>query len=231
MTAVGDGAAPTTPTTSPVPVRVVLADDHPMFRFGVAAVLATAPEVLLVGEAASGRELVELVDRVEPDVVLTDLAMPDLDGAAATRELLARRPGLGVLVLTMHDDDESVFQAMRAGARGYLLKGAERAELVRAVLAVAAGDAVFGAAVARRIVDFYTGAQEKYVASAFPDLTARERDVLGLLAEGRRNSDIAARLGLSDKTVRNHVSAILFKLQVPDRTAAAFKARDAGLSS
>jgi DNA-binding NarL/FixJ family response regulator len=228
MTAAGDGTAPT-PTAAPAPVRVVLADDHPMFRFGVAAVLATAPEVLLVGEAASGRELVELVDRVEPDVVLTDLAMPDLDGATATRELLARRPGLGVLVLTMHDDDESVFQAMRAGARGYLLKGAERAELVRAVLAVAAGDAVYGAAVARRIVEFYTGAQQKYVASAFPDLTARERDVLGLLAEGRRNSDIAARLGLSDKTVRNHVSAILFKLQVPDRTAAAFKARDAGL--
>jgi DNA-binding NarL/FixJ family response regulator len=211
------------------PVRVVLADDHPMFRYGVAAVLATAPEVELVGEASGGAELLELVDRTEPDVVLTDLAMPDMDGAAATTELLRRRPGLGVLVLTMHDDDESVFRAMRAGARGYLLKGAERAELVRAVLAVAAGDAVYGAAVARRIVDFYTGAQQKYAESAFPQLTTREREVLDLLATGQRNSQIAVALHMSDKTVRNHVSAILMKLQVPDRTAAAVRARDAGL--
>jgi DNA-binding NarL/FixJ family response regulator len=227
----GSGAIGGSPEGPAAPVRVVIADDHPMFRYGVTAVLATAPELQLVGEASTGRELIELVERVEPDVVLTDLAMPDLDGAAATRALLARRPGLGVLVLTMHDDDESVFQAMRAGARGYLLKGAERAALVRAVLAVAAGDAVFGPAVARRIVEFYTGAQHEYAASTFPDLTARERDVLALLAEGRRNSEIAVELGMSDKTVRNHVSAILFKLRVPDRTAAAIKARDAGLGS
>jgi DNA-binding NarL/FixJ family response regulator len=210
-------------------VRVVLADDHPMFRYGVAAVLATTPEIELVGEASTGRELVHLVEELEPDVVLTDLAMPDLDGAAATRELLARRPGLAVLVLTMHDDDESVFRALRAGARGYLLKGAERAELLRAVLAVAAGDAVYGPAVAKRIVDFYTGAQQKYAAAAFPELTARERDVLELLASGCPTSQIAQQLDMTGKTVRNHVSVILFKLQVPDRTAAAVKARDAGL--
>jgi DNA-binding NarL/FixJ family response regulator len=200
-----------------------------MFRFGVSAVLHDAPEVDLVGEAADGRELLDLVRELHPDVVLTDLSMPDLDGAAATRELMASRPGLGVLVLTMHDDDESVFAALRAGARGYLLKGAGRDELVRSVLAVAAGDAVYGAAVARRIVAFYTDAQTRFVASAFPDLTPRERDVLDLLAGGARNSQIAAQLGMTDKTVRNHVSAILMKLQVPDRTAAAVKARDAGL--
>jgi DNA-binding NarL/FixJ family response regulator len=211
------------------PVRVVLADDHPMFRFGIAAVLHDAPEVELVGEAADGRELIDLVAEHRPDVVITDLAMPGLDGVGATRELLARDAALAVLVLTMHDDDESVFAAMRAGARGYLLKGADRAELVRSVLTVAAGDAVYGAAVARRIIDFFTGAHQQFAASAFPDLTPREREVLDLLATGARNSHIAGRLGMTDKTVRNHISAILLKLQVPDRTAAAVKARDAGL--
>jgi DNA-binding NarL/FixJ family response regulator len=186
-----------------LPVRVVLADDHPMFRYGVSAVLATADEIELVGEATTGRELVDLVERLEPDVVLTDLAM--------------------------HDDDGAVLAALRAGARGYLLKGVERAELLRAILAVAAGDAVYGAPVATRIVDFYTGAQQKYSAAVFPELTARERDVLELLADGRPNSHIARQLGMTDKTVRNHISAILAKLHVPDRTAAAVKARNAGL--
>jgi len=209
------------------PVRVVLADDHPMFRFGVAAALETVPEVLLVGQAAGGRELLSVVAATSPDVVLTDLAMPDMDGATATRELLSRNPRLGVLVLTMHADDESVLRALRAGARGYLLKGAGRDELVRAVLAVAAGEAVYDAPVARRIVDFYTGAQKQE--PAFPDLTPRERQVLDLLAGGARNSLIARRLGMSEKTVRNHVSAILAKLQVADRTAAALRAREAGL--
>jgi DNA-binding NarL/FixJ family response regulator len=211
------------------PVRVVLADDHPMFRYGVGAVLATAPEVDVVGEAANGRELLDVVARTHPDVVLTDLAMPDLDGAAATRELLARFPGIGVLVLTMHADDESVFAALRAGAAGYLLKGVDGAELVRAVLAVASGQALYGAPIARRIIDFYTGAADRYAAAAFPHLTPRERDVLALLAAGSRNGEIARRLGLTDKTVRNHVSMILIKLGVPDRTAAAIKARDAGM--
>jgi DNA-binding NarL/FixJ family response regulator len=138
-------------------------------------------------------------------------------------------PGLPVLVLTMHADDESLFAAMRAGARGYLLKGADRAELVRAICSVAAGEAVYGPQVAQRIVDFFTGARGAYSAKVFPELTDRARDVLELLAAGRRNSEIAATLHLSDKTVRNHVSSVLLKLQVPDRTAAALKARDAGL--
>jgi len=208
---------------------VVLADDHPMYRFGLRAVLESNADVEVVGEAASGRELLELVRTTAPDVVLTDLAMPDVDGVTAARRLSSGNPDVAVLVLTMHDDDESVFAAMRAGARGYLVKGADGPDIVRAVLAVAQGDAVFGPSVARRIVAFYSGGDEPYAALAFPELTVRERQVLDLLASGSRNREIARRLGLSEKTVRNHVSAVLMKLQAPDRTAAAIKARDAGL--
>jgi DNA-binding NarL/FixJ family response regulator len=213
------------------PVRVVLADDHPMFRYGLRAVLDAADEVQVLGEAADGEQLLALVDRTGPDVVLTDLAMPELDGATATRRLRERHPDVGVLELTMHEDDEALFGALRAGARGYLIKGADKAEIVRAVLAVAAGDAVYGAAVARRIVDFFTGAQQRYAAQVFPELTAREREILDLVAAGSGNHEIARRLVLSEKTVRNHVSAILLKLQVPDRAAAVAKARDAGLGT
>ena len=210
-------------------VRVAVADDHPMYRFGLRAVLDASPEVDVVGEAGDGRELLALVDRHAPDVVLTDLSMPELSGTAAIAELARRAPGTGVLVLTMHEDDASLFAALRAGARGYLLKGADREEIIRAVLTVARGDAVYGAAVARRIVDFYTGAASDYRMQTFPQLTEREREVLELLAAGLRNGEIARRLVLSEKTVRNHVSAVLAKLQVPDRAAAVARARDAGL--
>jgi len=216
--------------TVALPVRVVIADDHPMFRYGLKAAVAAAGEVEIVGEAADGQELLSVVDDTTPDVVLTDLAMPGLDGAAAAATILARHPNIAVLVLTMHDDNQALFSALRAGARGYLLKGADRAEIVRAVLAVAAGEAVYGAAVARRITDFFTGGGLRdYTASAFPELTDREREVLDLVAAGCGNHDIARRLALSEKTVRNHVSAILFKLQVRDRAAVIAKARDAGL--
>jgi len=208
---------------------VVLADDHPMVRYGITAVLADAPEVEVVGEAADGATLLAAVAEHRPDVVVTDLDMPGMSGAEATRELRRQHPEVAVLVLTLHDDDESLFAALRAGARGYLLKGADRAELVRAILSVAAGEAVYGPAVATRIVQFFTGAREEFAAQVFPELTDRERDVLSLLARGGRNSEIAATLGLSDKTVRNHVSNVLLKLQVPDRTAAALKARESGL--
>ena len=208
-------------------VRVVLADDHPMYRFGLRAVLDASPEVEVVGEASDGAELLAVVNQCTPDVVLTDLSMPRLSGAAAIDELSRRHPQLGVLVLTMHEDDASLFGALRAGARGYLLKGADREEIVRAVLAVAGGDAVYGGAVARRVVDALTGTGSR--APAFPELTERERQVLELLAAGLATGRIAQRLALSDKTVRNHVSAVLTKLQVPDRSAAVARARAAGL--
>ena len=208
-------------------VRVALADDHPMYRFGLRAVLDASPEVEVVGEAADGAELLALVARSAPDVVLTDLSMPNVSGAAAIDELSRRHPGVGVLVLSMHEDDASLFGALRAGARGYLLKGADREEIVRAVLAVADGDAVYGGAVARRVAEALTGTNSR--APAFPELTNREREVLDLLTAGLRTSQIARRMVLSDKTVRNHVSAVLSKLQVPDRSAAVARAREAGL--
>jgi DNA-binding NarL/FixJ family response regulator len=212
-----------------VTVRVVLADDHPVYRFGLRAVLDASPEVEVVGEAADGAELLAQVARCSPDVVLTDLSMPTLSGTAAIDELTRRRPGLGILVLTMHEDDASLFGALRAGARGYLLKGADRDEIVRAVLAVAGGDALYGGAVARRVADALTGTATR--TPVLPELTGREREVLELLAAGLPTGRIARRLGLSDKTVRNHVSAVLTKLQVPDRAAAVSRAREAGMGT
>jgi len=211
------------------PVRVLVADDHPMVRYGISAVLAAVESVEVVGEASDGRALLDLALADPPDVVLTDLAMPGMGGVELIAALRAALPVVPVLVLTMHANDEAVFAALRAGARGYLIKGADGAELVRAIESVAAGDAVYGAEVADRIIGFFTGTQGSRPPDAFPDLTARERDVLELMAVGLRNHAIAQRLGLSEKTVRNHVSVVLLKLQVPDRTAAALKAREAGL--
>ena len=211
------------------PVRVAIADDHPMFREGLAAALAAVPELEIVGAAADGTALIALVERTEPDVVLTDLAMPELGGAAATREILQRRPGTKVIVLTMHDDDEAIYGALRAGARGYLLKGADRQEIVRSILGVASGGSVFGGEVGERIVTFFTSAQLQYSASVFPDLTARESEILDLMAQGLGNHEIARRLFLSEKTIRNNVGAVLTKLEVSDRASAVVKARDAGL--
>ncbi|MET0419833.1 MAG: response regulator transcription factor [Actinoplanes sp.] len=211
------------------PVRVVIADDHPMFRYGLIAAMATSTEIDVVGEATNGRDLLAVVADTGPDVVLVDLAMPGMDGLTATRALRADHPGVGVLVLTMHDDNEALRGALRAGALGYLLKGADRIEIVRAVLAVAAGEAVYGAAIARRIAEFFTGVHPDRSAPVFPELTDRERQVLDLMARGCGNHDIARRLGVSEKTVRNHVSAVFLKLQVNDRAAAVAKARDGGL--
>jgi DNA-binding NarL/FixJ family response regulator len=210
-------------------VRVVIADDHPMYRYGLAAVLAQHDGIDVVASVGDGDALLRTVDEHEPDVVVTDLTMPSLDGVAATSRLVTTHPKLAVLVLTMHEDDEHVFAALRAGASGYLVKGADGAEIVRAVQSVASGGAVYGGPVARRIVAFFAGEQgDSPSARAFPDLTPREREVLDLLAAGCRNHEIARRLGMSEKTVRNHVSQVLLKLQVPDRTAAALKAREAG---
>ena len=212
-------------------IRVVIADDHPMYRYGLSAVLGTQPGIELVAEAADGLELVRIVRETRPDVVVTDLAMPGLGGAEAAARLLADSPGLAVLMLTMHQDDESLFAALRAGARGYLLKGSDRTELTTAIEAVARGEAVYGPGVAQRIIDFFAGSREHYVKRAFPDLTDRERDVLDLLAQGSSNREIASHLGIADKTVRNHLSSVFLKLQVNDRTAAALKARNVGLGT
>ncbi|KRE42167.1 response regulator transcription factor [Knoellia sp. Soil729] len=210
-------------------LRVAIADDHPMYRFGLAAVLAQSDDVEVVAQVGTGEELLAAVNEHQPDVAITDLSMPGVDGVQATSRLLSQRPDLPILVLTMHEDDEHVFAALRAGARGYLVKGADGTEIVGAVRTVAAGGAVYGGSVARRIVSFYSGgAEQSPTERAFPQLTPRERDVLELVALGCRNHEIARRLQMSDKTVRNHVSAILTKLQVPDRTAAALRARDSG---
>ncbi len=201
-----------------------------MYRYGLAAILGQHEGIEVVASVGDGDALLRAVDEHKPDVVITDLSMPGIDGAAATSRLVGVRPGLAVLVLTMHEDDEHVFAALRAGARGYLVKGAEGAEIVRAVQTVASGDAVYGRPVARRIAAFFAGEQtDAPSARAFPALTPRERDVLELLASGCRNHEIARRLGMSEKTVRNHVSQVLVKLQVPDRTAAALKARESGV--
>lgn len=211
------------------PVRVVIADDHASFRSGLRALLATASDLRVVGEAASGDEAVALAGTVQPDVILMDLSMPGMDGIEATRRIVDATPHVAILVLTMDADDESVFAAVQAGARGYVLKGAQRAELFRAIRAVAAGDAIFGPAIARRLVGYLARPRPTDLPAPFPDLTDREREILELVAQGRSNAEITSLLVLSPKTVRNHVSNMFAKLQVRDRAEAIVRAREAGL--
>jgi DNA-binding NarL/FixJ family response regulator len=208
------------------PLSVLVADDHPVFRDGVRALLDSTPELEVVGEAAAGDQAVELATELQPDVVVMDLQMPGLNGIEATREIVARSPHIGVLVLTMFEDDDSVFAAMRAGARGYVLKGSTQEEIVRAVQAVGSGEAIFGPAIARRMIEFFASPRATH---PFPELTDREREVLELVAQGRSNLEIARHFVLSPKTVRNHVSNIFTKLQVADRAQAIVRAREAGL--
>ncbi|MGH9059033.1 MAG: response regulator [Acidimicrobiales bacterium] len=193
--------------------------------------LSNLPEVELVAEATTGAEAVEAAASHQPDVVLMDLQMPDLNGIEATRTIVATSPHIGVVVLTMFDEDESVFAAMRAGARGYLLKGTNQADVVRAVHLVGAGGAMFGPAVAQRVIEFFARPRAAGTPVAFPQLTDREHEILDLLAQGHPNAPIAARLRISDKTVRNHVSNIFTKLAVADRAQAVVRARQAGLGS
>jgi DNA-binding NarL/FixJ family response regulator len=210
-------------------IRVVLVDDHPVFRHGLRALLGAVDDVEVVAEGADGADAVRLVEECRPEVVVMDLNMPGMTGVEATRRIVAAVPGTGVLVLTMFEDDESVFAAMRAGARGYLVKGADSPDVVRAITAVADGEAIFGPSVAQRVLGYLTRpltAQDEVV---FPELTAREREVLTLLAAGRSNGQIAQSLSLSAKTVRNNVSSIFSKLQVADRSEAIVRARRAGL--
>ena len=206
-------------------ISVLIADDHPVFRQGLHALLDEVPDIELIGEAADGDEAVTAALELKPDVVLMDVRMPGLNGIDATRRIVAADSGIGILVLTMFEDDDSVFAAMRAGARGYLLKGSEQEEVMRAIRSIASGEAIFGPAIARRLIGYFSSASTE----AFPELTAREREVLELIAQGRNNQAIADELVLSLKTVRNHVSNVFNKLQVTDRAGAIVKAREAGM--
>jgi DNA-binding NarL/FixJ family response regulator len=210
-------------------VRVLIADDHPLFREGMRGRLDRVADVAVVGEAASGDEAVELAHKLEPDVILMDIKMPGLNGIEATREIQRANPQIGILVLTMFEDDDSVFAAMRAGAKGYLLKDSGGEGVVRAIRAVASGEAVFGPGVAERIIGFFSAPRTAAPQRAFPELTEREEEVLSLVAQGKSNREIARQLFVSLKTVRNHVSNILLKLQVADRAQAVIRARDAGM--
>jgi DNA-binding NarL/FixJ family response regulator len=212
-----------------VTIRVVVADDHPTFRRGLGALLASLPDVELVGEAADGETAVELAGALRPDVVVMDLGMPGIGGVEATRRIVAALPSVAVLVLTMLDEDESVFAAMRAGARGYVVKGADTDDVLRALQSVARGDAVFGPAVAGRVLSYLTRPLSARDPMLFPELSEREREVLQLMARGLSNGEIARTLVVSPKTVRNHVSNVFSKLQVTDRSEAVLRARRAGL--
>jgi DNA-binding NarL/FixJ family response regulator len=217
---------------SPRPVRVVLADDHPIFRDGLRTALEGLPDINVVGEAVDGGSAIAAVAQLRPDVVLMDLKMPGMGGIEATRRIAATGQA-AVLVLTMHEDDDSVFAAVRAGASGYLLKGAGRGDVIRAVLAVADGEAVFGPGIAKRVLGFFASATSSHTAGPkprpFPELTDREREILDLMAQGIGNQTIARRLNLAPKTVRNNVSTILTRLQAADRGVAIARARRQGL--
>jgi DNA-binding NarL/FixJ family response regulator len=211
------------------PLTVVIADDHQFFRDGVRALLDAQPDMTCVGEAATGDEAVRVSAEMQPDVVLMDVQMPGVSGVEATRQIVGRSPQIRVLVVTMFEDDQVVFAAMRAGACGYLLKGARHEDMVRAIRAVGSGDAIFSPTIAAKLVDYFATLQPRRPTPVFPELSDRERDILALLAQGYKNADVAERLVLSPKTVRNYVSNIISKLQVVDRAQAIIRARDGGL--
>jgi DNA-binding NarL/FixJ family response regulator len=209
--------------------RVLVVEDHPLFRKGVVALLDAVDDLAVVGTAASGEEAVERVAELAPDVVLMDLQLPGMSGIEATRAIVAAQPGVAVLVLTLFEDEESVFLALRAGARGYVLKDADEEELIAAVRAVHRGEAIFSRAVAERVLAYFSAPRP--APKVFPTLTDREREILALIAQGRPNPAIARELFLSPKTVANYVSAIFAKLQVADRAEAMIRAREAGLGT
>jgi len=211
------------------PIRILIADDHTLFREGLRALLNSVPDTEVVGEAATGDEAIAQAAALQPDVILMDIKMPGVNGIEATRRILHTSPHIGVIVVTMFEDDDSVFAAMRAGARGYVLKGADQVEMLRAIRAVARGEALFGPAIAKRLMNFFAAPRPAAPPQIFPELTNREREVLDLIAHGYNNTEIAARLVLSPKTVRNHVSNVFSKLQVADRAQAIIRAREAGL--
>ena len=208
---------------------ILIADDEPAFRSGLRALLKSADELALVGDAETGSEAIRLAAELQPDIILMDINMPGVNGIEATRRILNTSPHIGILILTMFEDDDSVFAAMRAGARGYLLKGTLKAEILRAIQTVGGGGVVFGAAIAQRMMRYFAGVKPIESSDLFPELTEREREILTLIAEGLSNNEIAQRLVLSGKTIRNHITNIFSKLQVADRAQAIVRAREAGL--
>ena len=218
-------------------LTILIADDHPLFRHGIAALLRAEPDLDVVGEATTGDEAISMAATLQPDVILMDIKMPGANGIEASRQILHTSPHIRILVVTMFEDDVSVFTAMRAGARGYVLKDAQKADLLRAIRAVGRGEAIFSPAIAGRLIDFFgavpgtmsAGGPQWPAGLPFPELTTREREILDLIAQGLNNTEIATRLVLSPNTVRNYVSNIFGKLQVVDRAQAIIRAREAGL--
>lgn len=211
------------------PIRVVIADDHNLFRVGMRTFLGAFDDIELVAEASTGNETMKIAAELQPDVILMDIQMPDVNGIDATRQILRVSPHIGVIMLTMFKDDDSLFMAMRAGARGYVLKGADQQVVLRAIRGVANGECLFSPEIATRLMKFFATLQPSMPEEVFPELTAREREILTHLAQGANNAEIAQSLGITMKTVRNHVSNVFNKLQVADRTQAAIRAREAGL--
>jgi len=210
-------------------IRVLIADDHGVVREGLRAVLGSEPDMEVVGEAATGKEVVERAAELRPDVILMDIQMPGMNGIEATRRIIEANQEIGVIILTMYEDDDSVFSAMRAGARGYVLKGAHPSEILKVLRAVADGEAYFGTEIAKRLMNFFSAPKPASPEEAFPKLSSREREILDLIAQGHSNAKIAARLFISPRTVSNHISHIFTKLQVADRAHAIIRAREEGL--
>jgi DNA-binding NarL/FixJ family response regulator len=210
-------------------IRILIADDHTVYRWGLRTLLDSEPDMEVVGEAATGKVVVQRFTELGPDVVLMDIQMPGVNGIEATRRIRDANQEVGVVMLTMHEDDDSVFSAMRAGARGYVLKGAHPSEILKVVRAVAEGEAHFGPEIARRLTTFFSVPRPPSPGEAFSELTSREREILDLIAQGHTNAKIARHLFVSPKTVRNHISHIFTKLQIADRTQAILRAREAGL--
>jgi DNA-binding NarL/FixJ family response regulator len=211
------------------PLRVLIADDHPLFRNGMRALLSADLTTEVIGEATTGEEAVALAATLQPDIILMDIQMPGISGIEATRQILRASPRIRILMVTMFEDDQSVFTAMRAGARGYVLKGAHPDEMLRAIQAVGSGEAIFSPAIATRMLDFFSSLKPTALPQPLPQLTERERAILNLIAQGQSNAAIAKQLVLSPKTVSNYVSSIFSKLQVADRAQAMLRAREAGL--
>lgn len=210
-------------------LRILIADDHPLFRDGIRLMLSTAPDMELIGEATSGDEAVRLAIELQPDVILMDIKMPGINGIEATRQIMQTAPHIRILIVTMFEDDASVFTTMKVGARGYVLKDADKEDMLRAIRSVGRGDAIFSAEIASRLSNLFSSGNLTVPKEQFPALTTREREILHLMVQGASNAEIADLLSLTSKTIANYISNIYSKMQVVDRDEAILRAREAGL--